>query len=70
MRLENLEIKSETNGIVLQGDLEDARGAPVRRGDVLMEISPLKQLTLEVDVPESDIAYLEVGTEDNDRAGR
>ncbi len=61
MRLENLEIKSETNGIVLQGDLEDARGAPVRRGDVLMEFSPLEQLKLEVDVPESDVAYLEVG---------
>ncbi len=61
MRLENLIIKSETNGIVLRGDLEDVRGAPVRRGDVLMEISPLEELKLEVDVPESDVAYLEVG---------
>jgi hypothetical protein len=60
-RLQNLEIKTEIDGIVLQGDLEDARGAPVKRGDVLAEISPLEQLKLEVDVRESDVNYVKTG---------
>jgi multidrug efflux pump subunit AcrA (membrane-fusion protein) len=60
-RLENLEIKTEIDGIVLQGNLEDARGAPVRRGDVLAEISPLEQLKLEVDVHETNVNYIEAG---------
>lgn len=58
---ENLEIKSAVDGIVLQGDLDDAKGAPVRTGDVLMEVAPLKTLTLKIDVPERDVAYVKPG---------
>jgi biotin carboxyl carrier protein len=54
----NLEIKSVVAGIVLQGDLEDALGAPVRTGDVLIEIAPLDKLKLELAVSESDVAYV------------
>lgn len=57
---DNLEIRSAVDGIVLQGELEDAQGAPVRTGDVLMEVAPLDALRLELSVPESDIAYVEV----------
>jgi hypothetical protein len=56
----NLEIKSIVAGIVLQGDLEDAQGAPVRIGDVLAEVAPLQTLRLELNVNESDIAYVEL----------
>jgi multidrug efflux pump subunit AcrA (membrane-fusion protein) len=60
-RLENLEIQSEVDGVVLRSDLEEARGAPVQRGDVIVEISPLKQLKLEVDIHEADVAYVKGG---------
>jgi multidrug resistance efflux pump len=56
----NLEIKSAVDGIVLQGELEDAQGAPVRTGDVLIEVAPLDALRIELNVPESDIAYVDV----------
>jgi len=57
-RKNNLEIRSKVDGIVLQGDLEDAQGAPVRTGDVLVEIAPLEDLKLEISVPESDVSYV------------
>lgn len=60
-RKSNLEVKSKVDGIVLQGELEDAQGAPVHAGDVLMEIAPLEQLRLEVNVSDADIAYVEPG---------
>ena len=59
----NLEIKSTVDGIVLQGELEDAEGAPVRTGDVLIEVAPLDALRMELNVPESDIAYIDVEQE-------
>ena len=37
---------------------EDALGAPVRTGDVLIEIAPLETLKLEIAVSESDVAYV------------
>jgi multidrug efflux pump subunit AcrA (membrane-fusion protein) len=40
--------------------LEDAQGAPVRIGDVLAEVAPLQTLRLELNVNESDIAYVEL----------
>ena len=58
---DNLEIKSAVGGIVLQGDLDDAKGAPVRTGDVLMEVAPLETLRLKIDVPERDVAYIKPG---------
>ena len=60
-RLKHLEIESDIDGVVLQCDLEDARGAPVQRGDVLAEISPLTQLKIEVDIHEKDVRYVQVG---------
>ena len=54
----NLDIKSTVAGIVLQGDLEDAQGAPVRTGDVLIEVAPLETLRLELNVPEADVTYV------------
>lgn len=60
-KIENLEIRSEVDGVVLRGDLENALGAPIRRGDVLAEISSLDRLRLELDIPEADLAYIKVG---------
>ncbi len=58
-RLKNLEIKSQSSGVVLQGDLQDVTGAPVRTGDVLMEIAALDNLKLEIEIPASEISYIQ-----------
>ena len=39
----------------MSGDLSQSIGAPVRRGDVLFEISPLNDYRVELQVPESQI---------------
>jgi multidrug resistance efflux pump len=57
-RLNHLDIKATSDGVVLKGDLEDAQGAPVRTGDVLMEIAAMDRLELEVEVPASQIAWV------------
>lgn len=58
-QIENLEIRSAVDGIVLQGDLEDTQGAPVRAGDILVEVSPLDSLRLELLIPEADISFVQ-----------
>jgi multidrug resistance efflux pump len=60
-RAENLEIKSPIAGIVTSGDLEKAEGAPVATGATLFEIAPLDRMIVEVAVPESEIAHVNIG---------
>lgn len=60
-RLAHVEIKSPLDGIVVTGDLEKAQGAPVTKGQVLFEIAPLDEMTVEVAVPESEVAYAAKG---------
>ena len=60
-RAEHLEIKSPLAGIVVSGDLERAEGVPVSIGQTLFEVAPLEQMTLELAVPEDELAYIGVG---------
>lgn len=60
-RLSNLEIKAVSDGVVLQGDLDDARGAPVKTGDVLLELASLERLKIEVEILDSQVAYAAPG---------
>jgi hypothetical protein len=60
-RRDNLEIHSTIEGVVLDGDLDDATGAPVEMGQPLFEIAPLDQLRLEVEVLEEDLPYVRAG---------
>ena len=60
-RQRNLEIKSPIDGIVTVGDLDRAQGAPVSCGETLFEIAPLAEMTVELAVPQSDIAYVHRG---------
>ena len=57
-RQASLTICSPVDGVVLQGELENAQGAPVRTGDVLVEVSPLATLKLELNVAEFDLDYV------------
>jgi biotin carboxyl carrier protein len=60
-RIENLDIKSPTAGIVVSGDLERSEGAPVTAGQALYEIAPLDQMIVEVAINDEDVANVDVG---------
>jgi multidrug resistance efflux pump len=62
-RLENLEIRSPLDGIVIAGDLKKTEGAPLSVGQTMFEISPLDKMIVEVEIPERDVLHVEVGQE-------
>lgn len=49
------------DGVVIKGDLSQALGAPVQRGDALMTLAPAEQYRLIVEVDERDIAAIRPG---------
>lgn len=60
-RRENLEIRSPVDGMVVSGDWRRHEGMPLSRGENLFEIAPLDQMTVELCVPESEIAHVRTG---------
>ncbi len=60
-RLQELDVRSPLEGVVVDGDLERAQGMPVDQGQVLFEIAPLDRMIVEVAIPESEIAYVREG---------
>lgn len=64
-KLENLEIRSPINGIVVAGDLEKVEGAPVEMGQTLFEVGPLNRMLAEIAIPEQEIPYVKPGMDIN-----
>lgn len=60
-QLNELSVRSPIQGVVLQGELKDAIGAPLSRGDTLFEVGPLEQLKADVFVSDEDIAFVTPG---------
>lgn len=60
-QLKHVRITAPIEGVILSGDLERARGVPVQRGQVLFELAPLAEMTLEVAVPDSDAGFVAAG---------
>ena len=54
-------VRAEFPGIVISGDLRQDIGRPVRMGEELVEVAPLKQFVLEVQVDQGDVGYLQEG---------
>ncbi|WP_281561302.1 HlyD family efflux transporter periplasmic adaptor subunit [Thalassomonas sp. RHCl1] len=54
-------LKAPFDGIVLSGDLDQAQGSPVTRGQVLFEVTPLNHYRVVLEVDEHDIARLQSG---------
>lgn len=54
-RMERSLMTAPFDGIVVEGDLRERIGAPVKAGDILMRVSELKGLYVEMRVPERDI---------------
>ena len=49
------------DGVVIKGDLGQALGAPVQRGDALLTLAPAERFRLIVEVDERDIASVKAG---------
>ncbi len=48
-------MRAPFDGVVVEGDLRERIGAPLKTGDLLMKFSQLKDLYVEMRVPEKDI---------------
>ncbi|MGI4849573.1 MAG: efflux RND transporter periplasmic adaptor subunit [Janthinobacterium lividum] len=60
-RLGRIQMIAPFDGVVIKGDLTQMMGAPVKRGDVLLTLAEGTGFRVIVDVPERDIADIEVG---------
>ena len=54
-RLARAEMRAPFEGVVVEGDLRERIGAPLKTGDLLLKFSQLKDLFIEMRVPERDI---------------
>jgi len=54
-RLSRAEIRAPFDGVVVQGDLRERIGAPVRQGEVLVQLSELKGFYLQIRLAERDV---------------
>jgi hypothetical protein len=54
-RLQQADLKAPFQGVIVEGDLRERIGAPVRQGDLLMKVARTDALYLEAEVNERDI---------------
>jgi RND family efflux transporter MFP subunit len=60
-RVENLEIKSPIDGIVLAGDPKKLVGARLTIGQALFETGPLERMVVEILIPHDEVAHFAPG---------
>lgn len=60
-QLDRARLVAPIDGIVIKGDLSQSLGAPVRRGESLLTLTPAGQYRLIIDVDERDIAEVRHG---------
>lgn len=53
--LANTTLAAPFSGVVVEGDLKEMLGAPVRKGDVLFRVADISDMYVELDLPERDI---------------
>jgi multidrug resistance efflux pump len=53
--LAHAQVKAPFDGIVVEGDLKELLGAPVRKGDILFKVALIKKMYAELKVDERDI---------------
>jgi len=59
--LSRSELRSPFDGVVVEGDLKERIGAPVKKGEVLMKVCQLAGMEVHVEVPELDIQRIKIG---------
>lgn len=57
-QIERARIRAPFDGIVIKGDLVQALGSPLQRGEALLTLAPDERLRLIVEVDERDIAHV------------
>ncbi|HPD17024.1 MAG TPA: efflux RND transporter periplasmic adaptor subunit [Planctomycetota bacterium] len=62
-RIRQARVEASFDGVVLSGDLRQQIGSPFQMGQTLLEVAPLKELLLLVQVDQGDIAHVQVGQE-------
>jgi biotin carboxyl carrier protein len=60
-QLEQLELTSPVDGIIVQGDWYQSDGIPVNRGDTLFEIASLDTMRIETHLSSEDLSQIKVG---------
>ncbi len=60
-QLAHSQLVSPFDGLIVSGELSQSIGAPVRRGDVLLEVAPLDDYRVQLDIPEQQIADIAPG---------
>lgn len=60
-QLENIHLTAPFDGVIIEGDLTQALGSPVERGDTLFKIAPLEGYRIILKVDESEISYIKPG---------
>ena len=53
--IKNAEISAIFDGVVVEGDLKEMLGAPVRKGDILFKVANIQKMYVELDLAERDI---------------
>ncbi|MDA7510459.1 efflux RND transporter periplasmic adaptor subunit [Verrucomicrobia bacterium] len=57
-RIEQATLRSPIDGLLVEGDLKERLGAPVREGEVLLRIARIDQLYVEADSDERDVGEI------------
>jgi RND family efflux transporter MFP subunit len=60
-QLARTQVTAPLDGVIIGGDLSQALGAPVERGDALFEVAPLDSYRVMLEVDESQVGVLEPG---------
>ena len=59
-QLKRLHAVAPFDGIIIEGDLTQALGMPVKRGDVLFKVAPLDDYRVVLNIDEEDIGFIKV----------
>lgn len=60
-QLQDLDLRSPVDGIIVQGNIDESNGLPVARGETLFEIASLDRMRLEIQLSTRDLANIHVG---------
>ncbi|RZL11398.1 MAG: HlyD family efflux transporter periplasmic adaptor subunit [Rubrivivax sp.] len=60
-QLQRTRLTAPFDGVVIQGDLSQSIGAPVKQGDALLTVASLARFRVVVEVDETDVAHVRTG---------
>ncbi|MFT7667947.1 MAG: multidrug efflux pump subunit AcrA (membrane-fusion protein) [Planctomycetota bacterium] len=64
-QLARTRVLAPIDGVVVEGDLSQAFGSPLERGQILFQVAPLDKLRLVLLVDERDVEFVEIGQSGN-----